>query len=111
MKKYLHLLLLSLLTVPTSGFAGDSSIIIKNFKYSPAVVTIGVGSKVTWTNFDEEPHTVSDTSKAQLFRSKVLDTKDQYSHTFTSPGEYEYFCTIHPMMRGRIIVKPEFNNP
>jgi plastocyanin len=58
---------------------------------------------VTWVNQDETPHTVTD--RTRLFRSAALDTHESYSFTFATPGEFTYFCTIHPMMVGKIIVK------
>ena len=77
---------------------------IHNFQFLPATLTVTAGTTVTWTNDDTSPHTVTDKNKA--FRSAALDTKDTYSHTFATPGEYVYGCTFHPMMVGKIIVKP-----
>jgi plastocyanin len=77
---------------------------IRNFQFLPATLTVTAGTTVTWTNDDTSPHTVTDKNKA--FRSAALDTKDSYSHTFATPGEYVYGCTFHPMMVGKIIVKP-----
>ena len=61
------------------------------------------GTTVTWDNEDDIPHTVASSSK--LFRSKVLDTDDKFSFTFTTPGVYEYFCSLHPHMTGTIVVE------
>ena len=77
---------------------------IHNMKFTPATLTVSAGTKVTWVNEDNSPHTVTD--KGKVFRSAGLDTKDSFSYTFASPGEFTYFCTIHPMMLGKIIVKP-----
>ena len=77
---------------------------VHNMKFSPATLTVSAGTKVTWVNEDTTPHTVTD--KGKVFRSAALDTKDSFSYTFASPGEFTYFCTIHPMMIGKIIVKP-----
>ncbi len=76
---------------------------IDNFTFSPATVTIAVGTKVTWVNHDDVPHTV--TANDKRFSSKALDTDDQFSHVFSAPGTYGYFCAVHPHMTGRIIVK------
>ena len=63
------------------------------------------GTTVTWVNEDDTPHTVvSDDRKT--FRSKPLDTDDRFSFTFTTPGTYGYFCSIHPHMTGKVVVKP-----
>ncbi len=77
---------------------------IHNFQFQPATLTVTAGTIVTWTNDDTTPHTVTENNRA--FRSAALDTKDTYSHTFTTPGEYVYHCTIHPMMVGKIVVRP-----
>ena len=85
------------------GAAGPT-VEIKNMKFAPAELTITAGTKVTWVNEDNSPHTVTD--KGKVFRSAALDTKDNFSYTFAAPGEFTYFCTIHPMMVGKIVVKP-----
>ena len=66
-------------------------------------MTIKAGTTVTWTNRDDIPHTVA--SKDRLFKSKVMDTDESYSFTFTTPGEYSYFCSLHPHMTGTIVVE------
>jgi plastocyanin len=76
---------------------------IDNFSFGPQEITVAAGTKVTWTNRDDIPHTVVSTS--DLFKSKALDTDDQFSFTFNKPGTYEYFCSIHPKMTGRVVVK------
>jgi plastocyanin len=85
------------------GDGGAIKISAKDFMFSPSNVTVKVGSTVTWTNLDEEPHTVfSDTG---LFRSSALDTKDSFSYKFDKAGTYHYLCTIHPRMVGTIVVE------
>jgi amicyanin len=76
---------------------------IDNFSFGPAEVTVPVGTTVTWTDRDDIPHTVVSTEKA--FKSKVLDTDDKFSFTFSKPGTYEYFCSIHPKMTGKVVVQ------
>src|SRR4051812_38668296 len=80
------------------------SVQIRNFAFAPAVLTVAPGTTVTWTNADEDPHTVTATGKA--FHSAALDTGGRYSFAFTRPGEFAYFCSLHPHMTGKIIVKP-----
>jgi len=58
---------------------------------------------VTWTNDDDDSHTVASSSK--LFKSKALDTRDKFSFTFTTPGTYDYFCSLHPYMKGAVVVE------
>lgn len=77
---------------------------IDNFAFAPATVTVTAGTTVTWKNEDDSPHRIGD--KNGTFKSAALDTDETFSHTFAAPGEYAYICTIHPYMRGRIIVKP-----
>ena len=78
-------------------------IIIKNFMFSPAALTVPVGATVTWRNQDGEPHTV--TSDAGLFRSSALDTNETFSFRFEKPGVYHFLCSIHPYMVGTITVQ------
>jgi plastocyanin len=78
-------------------------ITMKEFMFSPVPLKVRVGSTVTWTNLDDEPHTaVSDTG---LFRSGALDTNDSFSFKFDKPGTYHFTCSIHPRMIGTIIVQ------
>jgi len=76
---------------------------IQNFAFAPQVLVVAPGTTVTWTNADEDPHTVTATDKS--FHSTAMDTDETYSFTFTRPGEYAYFCSLHPHMTGKVIVK------
>jgi amicyanin len=76
---------------------------IDNFSFSPATLTVPTGARVTWTNHDDMPHNV--VSSEQKFKSKLLDTDDSFSMTFTEPGTYQYFCGLHPKMVGKIVVE------
>ena len=80
-----------------------AAVAIDNFTFAPQRMTVKAGTTVTWTNQDDIPHTVVATGKA--FRSKALDTDDNYTFTFTTPGNYEYFCSLHPHMTGTIVVE------
>ncbi len=82
--------------------AGPVAVHISNFTFGPKAVTVKVGQTVTWTNEDDIPHTVVATDKS--FRSKVLDTGQSFSFTFTKAGQFAYFCSLHPMMTGKIVV-------
>jgi plastocyanin len=79
------------------------SVRIDNFVFGPETLTVSVGTTVTWVNRDDIPHTVVANDKT--FKSKVLDTDERFSFTFTRPGEYGYFCSLHPHMVGKVIVK------
>ncbi len=76
---------------------------IDNFVFGPETLTVAVGTTVTWINQDDIPHTVVANDKS--FKSKVLDSDERFSFTFTKPGEYGYFCSLHPHMTGKVIVK------
>jgi plastocyanin len=76
---------------------------IDNFSFGPTDLTVPVGTTVTWTNHDDIPHTVVSTDK--VFKSKVLDTDENFSFTFSTPGTYPYFCSIHPKMTGKVVVR------
>ena len=76
---------------------------VDNFTFSPPTLTVTPGTTVTWVNQDDIPHAVA--AKDRSFRSKTLDTDDRFSFTFTTAGEFEYFCTLHPHMVGRVVVK------
>ena len=78
---------------------------IDNFSFGPAALTVSVGTTVTWTNRDDIPHTVASTDEPKAFKSKVLDTDEKFSFTFTKPGTYPYFCSIHPKMTGKVVVQ------
>jgi plastocyanin len=84
--------------------AATGAIAIKDFAFEPATLSVAAGSKVVWTNRDEEPHLVV-SADAQFHASPALDTDDSYAAVFTKPGTYTYFCSIHPHMVGKIIVK------
>jgi plastocyanin len=76
---------------------------IDNFSFGPQTLTIPAGATVTWTNRDDIPHTA--VSSDGVFKSKAIDTDEKFSHTFTNPGTYPYYCTLHPKMTGKIIVQ------
>jgi plastocyanin len=97
-------------STPTTGSAHEPSaesakVVIEAFSYKPRELTVAVGTKVTWVNKDDAPHTATSTAKPKVFDSGTLDTDDAFSHVFTTAGTYEYFCAVHPKMVGKIIVK------
>jgi plastocyanin len=90
-------------SAPAAPVAGDQ-VSIDGFAFAPATLTVAAGTTVIWTNRDEEPHTV--VANDGSFRSPGMGTGATYSHTFSAPGTFEYVCSIHPMMRGTVVVKP-----
>jgi plastocyanin len=81
----------------------EAAVTIDNFSFTPATITVPVGTTVRWTNHDDIPHTV--VSDDKTFKSKALDTDEQFTYTFTKAGTYNYFCSIHPKMTGVVVVK------
>jgi plastocyanin len=75
---------------------------INNFAFGPQTLTVRAGTIVTWVNDDEEPHNV--TASDHSYRSPLLNTGARVSHRYDTPGQYAYFCSLHPHMTGRIVV-------
>ena len=114
--KFVKLLVLSAVLVGLAAIFGHAEIHaqskdapasqqvkIDNFSFSPQQLTVAVGTTVVWVNNDDVPHTV--VGSHQEFKSKALDTDDKFSFTFTKSGTFDYFCSVHPMMTGKIVVQ------
>jgi plastocyanin len=84
-----------------AAVAGDA-VSIDNMAFVPATLTVHAGSTVTWTNHDEEPHTVAASDGS--FRSPGMGLQGTYSHTFPTAGKFDYICSIHPFMHGTVVV-------
>ena|SRR5271170_2549256 len=91
-----------------TAMAGDkppsNQVTIDNFSFGPTTLTVPVGTEVTWVNHDDIPHTVVSDDKT-TFKSRALDTDEKFSFTFTKPGTYNYFCSIHPKMIAKVVVQ------
>ena len=72
--------------------------------FIPSEINVAPGTIVTWVNNEAMPHTVVDLNRG--FRSKTLVKDAKFSFTFTTAGDYSYLCSIHPNMKGKVIVKP-----
>ena len=81
-----------------------NAVSIENFAFSPAIVTVKAGTTVTWTNHDQDSHTA--TAMSGPFHSPTLNTGQSYQYTFTTPGRFDYLCTIHPFMTATVVVTP-----
>jgi plastocyanin len=88
---------------PPASAAVSPQVRIEQFKFGAASLVVPVGATVTWTNADEEPHTV--TSVAGVFASPGLDQGEWFAWRFDAPGTYPYYCALHPHMRGQVIVR------
>jgi plastocyanin len=93
----------SSVTANAEPSAGTAAVKIDNFVFGPQTLTVPVGTTVVWTNSDDIPHT--SVSTEGVFKSKVLDTDEKFSYTFTKAGTYPYYCTIHPKMTGKVVVQ------
>jgi plastocyanin len=87
-----------------SQAVSTSAISIDDFAFKPQTLTVKAGTTVTWTNKDADAHGIASSNNA-FAKSKALDTNDNYSFTFSTPGTYQYFCYIHPQMTGTIVVE------
>lgn len=85
--------------------AAEAQVTIDNFSFSPAEITVAKGTRVTWTNRDDIPHTVTSRDDPHVLKSPALDTEDSYALTLDTPGTYHYFCMLHPHMQGTVIVR------
>ena len=87
-----------------AGSSKNNQIEIKDFHFTPEVITVKSGEKITWINHDDEPHTVVSVEK-QFKKSSALDTDQEFTVTAGAPGKYSYFCSVHPKMTGTIVVE------
>ncbi len=90
---------------PNSAGAGPvATVSMDHSSFIPSEITVAPGTTVTWVNNEAMPHNVADLNKA--FRSKTLVKDAKFSFTFTTAGDYDYLCLIHPNMKGKVVVKP-----
>ncbi|SFW85369.1 cupredoxin domain-containing protein [Amycolatopsis australiensis] len=89
-----------------SGNATTNTVAIKDFAFAPAATTVKKGTTVTWTNQDQDAHTVTSTGSGGPLRSPTLQTGQSYQYTFSTAGTFEYLCTIHPFMTATVTVTP-----
>jgi plastocyanin len=94
----------SLVRVKAREDVAKSEVKIDNFSFAPGEITVAKGTTVNWVNRDDIPHTVVSDDKTS-FKSKPLDTDDKFSYTFSKEGTYNYFCSIHPKMTAKVVVK------
>jgi len=92
-------------TPSSAAPVATSAVTIDNFSFSPAAITVKAGTRVTWTNRDEEPHSVV-SSEEPMHSPTLAGNATTFSHTFAKPGTYHYNCGIHPFMQGTVEVTP-----
>jgi len=78
---------------------------IGNFAFNPQNIEVPVGTKLTWSNDDDVPHTIVSTDVNPVLKSPPLDTDQKYTTLLDRPGTYRYFCSLHPHMTGTIVVR------
>ena len=88
----------------TTAALGPNEIGIDNFRFAPSPLTVKSGTKIVWVNNDDVPHLIVSTQN-RFRQSPVLDTNKRFAVTLTKPGTYDYFCSLHPVMQGRIVVE------
>jgi len=88
----------------TTQNPAEVSVNIEDFDFSPQVITVSVGTKITWTNIGPTEHTVADQT-LKVFSSNILPKGAHFSYTATKVGTINYLCTLHPEMKGTIVVK------
>jgi amicyanin len=94
------------LLAPQPAAAATQHVMMAQYAYSPATLTVRAGDTVTWTNHDEAAHDVVTSSGPASFRSPLLQTNQSWSFTVTVPGTYAYYCSVHPDMRAQVVVLP-----
>ncbi len=105
MKKLFFLMIgMAMLTaLATAADSTGATVTIDNFSFSPQTLEVSRGATITWVNKDDIPHVVASTT--DKFKSRAIDTDGSFAFTFAEPGTYEYYCSVHPKMTGRIVVK------
>jgi plastocyanin len=93
------------LLAPAANAADAVTVTIEKFAFTPKEITVTPGTKVTWINKDETPHTINTADKR--FMSKAMDTDDTFEQTFVNAGDFSYFCTLHPFMTGIVHVRAD----
>jgi plastocyanin len=83
----------------------QSAVTIDNYAFGPTSLTVRRGATVTWTNQDDDVHTVKSDGGPETFKSSALDTGDKFDVTFDKVGTYAYICSVHPYMHGTIVVQ------
>ena len=90
----------------SQSVTSTGAITIKNMMFTPSQISIQKGGTVTWTNNDSTTHTVvDDLSNVGGPSSGDIQPGSTYSFTFNKTGSFQYHCSIHPSMRGTIVVK------
>jgi plastocyanin len=91
-------------TAVAIALPAEQHVTIDNFNFKADKLTVPVGTTVVWENDDDIAHNI--VALDGTFRSQALDTEDKFTFTFKEAGTYEYFCSLHPRMRGEIVVTP-----
>jgi len=104
--------LTALALIGRRAIAADAMVAIDNFTFSPTPLTVARGTTVAWMNRDDIPHAIY--CPALSLRSQPLETNDIFRHRFDQAGTFDYICSIHPNMHGRIVCRvyePQAKHP
>ena len=88
-----------------AGPAPEVQVVIENFTFVPQSLVVAAGTRVTWINQDDIPHTVFNVETPAAMHSRPLDTDDRFVLVLDRPGVYHFFCTLHPHMQSEIRVQ------
>ncbi|MGH8180099.1 MAG: cupredoxin domain-containing protein [Steroidobacteraceae bacterium] len=99
------LLALSLGTASAAAPTAKPAIIISHYSFQPGALTVAKDSTVIWVNQDDDVHTIKSTDGPEAFSSPALDNGNRFGFTFHRAGTYHYVCSVHPFMRGVIVVR------
>src|SRR6185437_15119958 len=89
----------------TAAAATRPAVTISHYSFQPGALTVAKGSTVTWLNKDDDVHTIKSTDGPEAFSSPALDNGNRFGFTFHRAGTYHYVCSVHPYMRGVIVVR------
>jgi plastocyanin len=84
------------------AFAADHTIVIEGVVFAPETITVKTGDTVTWINKDPFPHTA--TAQDRSFDSRDIPANKRWKYTARKAGSFRYVCTLHPTMKGTLIV-------
>lgn len=91
-----------------AGSEGDGEVVVvkmNGLEYEPSSVEVSPGTTVRWENEDEAEHTVTSEDEGGVLDSDVFRAGGAYEYTFEEPGEFDYYCVVHPFMKGVVIVR------
>lgn len=96
-------LLFSCFAAGAASSAHVHTVVIEQLRFNPAVLVVHRGDRIVWVNHDLFPHTV--TAKSKSFDSGSIPPQRKWTYRARKSGEYEYGCSFHPTMKGKLVVR------